>query len=208
MNKLAIVGAGGHGKVVAEAAKLTGLWEEIIFFDDCFPKMTECEYWPIQGTCTDLYKYVNKFKGIVVAIGNNRLRRNLCRKLESLGGNLVVIQHPNSIVSPSALIEGGTVILAGAVISAFSKLGKAVIVNSGSVVEHDCIIEDGVHISPNAVLLGAVSVGECSWIGASSSVIQRTSVGKDVIVGMGSAVLSDLPSASCVVGIPAKQLEK
>ena len=149
-------------------------------------------------------EYILKnFDEIIVAIGNNNARLNLSLRYISLGMKLAKIIHPNAVVSKYATIEAGTVVFANAVINPFAKIGKACIVNTGSIIEHDCILEDGVHISPNAAMGGTVSIGKKTWVCVGCSIANNVKIGEEVIIGAGSVVLKDVPNNVLVAGIPA-----
>ncbi|WP_394169174.1 acetyltransferase [Saccharospirillum alexandrii] len=203
MKQLAILGASGHGRVIADAAELSG-WQKPIFFDDAWPSVEVNGPWSIEGDTKVLIERLSVFDAVAVAIGNNRIRALKLAKLSEAGGNIVTIVHPSAVVSRYASIEVGSVILANAVVNASAKLGSGVIVNTGAVIEHDCVVGDYAHISPNAMLAGGVRVGELAWIGASAAVRQLIEVGEGAIVGMGSVVTRDVPTGVTVAGVPAK----
>ena len=205
MNRLLIIGAGGHGAVVAEAAAEAGLWREILFLDDDRTTDSVLEF-PIVGTTDQLESLADETSDIIVAIGDNRQRLSLCGEIAESGFRLATIIHPKACISPSATLSSGTVVCARAVINARAKLGGGCILNTGATVDHDCIIEDGVHISPGANLAGRVTVGECTWIGIGSAVREGVRIGHDVIAGAGSAIVSDVNDGETVVGVPAKRI--
>jgi len=201
--RLAILGASGHGKVVADAASLSG-WAEIVFFDDAWPSITNNGPWDVVGTSSDLLAQASGFGGVVVAIGNNGIRMARQQELASAGLKLISVIHPSAIVSPHASVGAGSVVFANAVINACANLGAGCIVNTGAVVEHDCEVGDFSHLSPNAVLAGGVKTGQKVWVGAGATVKQLVALGDEVTVGMGSAVLRDVPAGKTVVGAPAR----
>ena len=204
--ELAIVGASGHGKVVADIAEQLGFI--IKFYDDAYPDKTRIDHWPIFGSISDLiasnHKNVELFNNVVVAIGNNDIRFQKTKQLQDKGFNLITLIHPSAVVSRYAEIENGTVIFPKAIINAFARIGLGAIINTGSIVEHDCIVGDYSHISPNASLSGGVEVGSKCWIGVGSQVKQLVKIGNNTIIGAGSTVLSDIPSDVTAVGSPAK----
>jgi len=204
MTKLAILGASGHGKVVADAAILSENWSEIVFFDDAFPDVKYIENISVNGNIETLIENKKTFDGIVIAIGNNKTRTSKQYYLEQHGCNIVSIIHPSAVVSQSAKIGAGSVVMAGAVINAFSNIGKSCIINTNAVVEHDCFLSDGVHVSPGALLAGEVVVGACSWIGIGSSLIQQISIGDNITIGAGSVVVKDIIEPGIYFGNPAK----
>lgn len=202
-NKLAILGAGGHGKVVADAALVSGEWSSVVFFDDVFPDKSRNGDWPIVGSGNDLLQDHKKFDGIIVAIGENRVRLDKIVELQRIGAKIVSILHPRAIISPFATIAPGCAVFAGAIINVGAKISLACIINSGAVIEHDCLLHDGVHVSPNASLAGKTKIGECSWIGIGAVTRQLVTIGSDVVVGAGSVVLNSVPDGVTVIGNPA-----
>ena len=207
MKRLAILGASGHGKVVAEIAELSA-WSEIVFFDDAFPEVSSIGVWPVQGNTVALLNSLSEFDGCIVAIGNNEIRLEKTLTIQSSHDCLVSLVHPSSIISKYAEIGTGSVVMAGAVINSFAKLGIACIVNTAVSIDHDCEIGNGVHLSPGANLAGAVKVGQKTWLGIGASVKQCVSIGDNVIVGAGAAVVSDILNDVVVVGVPAKVKNK
>ncbi len=206
MKRLAVLGASGHGKVVADAAELEG-WDDVVFFDDAWPSVLKMDIWPVVGSTAVLLRQLSEFQGVVVAIGDNEIRLEKLTKLEQHKACLSVVVHPSAVISRYAQVGLGSVILATAVVNAGAKLGRGCIINTGAVVEHDCRLDDGVHVSPNASLAGAVEVGFQSWIGAGASVKQSITIGRMVTVGMGAVVIADAPNGSVVVGSPARQMK-
>lgn len=203
--RLAILGASGHGKVVADAASLSG-WVEIVFFDDAWPAVAKNGPWAVVGRSPDLLTKAAEFDGAVVAIGNNGIRMARQQELVSAGLKLISVIHPSAIVSPHASVGAGSVVFASAVINACATLGSGCIVNTGAVIEHDCEVGDFSHLSPNAVLAGGVTAGQKVWVGAGAMVKQLVVLGDEVTVGMGSVVLKDVAAGKTVVGVPARPI--
>lgn len=204
--RLAILGASGHGKVVADAAEQAG-WDEVVFFDDAWPGLTQNGPWAVVGDTAALLRDVNCFDGVVVAIGNNSIRQAKQRELAASGAQIVSVIHPASVISEYAMVGAGSVVFANAVINACADVGEGCIVNTGAVVEHDCLMGDFAHVSPNSVLAGGVKVGPLAWIGGCASVRQLIEVGEGAVVGMGAVVTKDVPPGVTVVGNPARVLE-
>ncbi|MFZ4801584.1 MAG: NeuD/PglB/VioB family sugar acetyltransferase, partial [Chlorobium sp.] len=162
--KLAILGASGHGKVVADAALNSG-WEEVLFFDDAWPDVSAVGVWPVVGGTRELLEQASCFDGVVVAIGSNATRLEKQSLLEQAGVPIATIVHPSAIVSAYSDIGKGSVLFAGVVVNAFSTTGRACILNTSATVDHDCLLGDAVHVSPGAHLAGGVVVGQATWIG-------------------------------------------
>ena len=202
---LAIVGASGHGKVIADIAEQLGY--TVNFYDDAYPSKKNIEHWVIRGTCADLIALNNTnttlSNEVVVAIGNNEIRQQKIQLLQRNSFNLISLIHPTAVISQYAAIAAGTVVFAGAVINAFAKVGIGCIINTSAVVEHDCSIDNFTHICPNVALAGGVSVGAKSWVGISSQVKQLITIGDNCIVGAGSTVIKNIPENVTAFGSPA-----
>ena len=205
MKRLAILGASGHGKVVADTAECCG-WQVIEFFDDAWPQVSSVGFWPVVGNTGDLLSRVGEFDGVLVAIGNNSVRRRKMDELKASGAQLPVLMHPSSIISRYANIGSGTVVFASAVVNAYAIVGEGAILNTGCSVDHDCVLGACVHVSPGARLAGAVTVGDGSWIGIGACVRQVLSIGSNVMVGAGAAVICDISDNMTVAGVPARAI--
>ena len=196
MKKLIIIGASGHGKVVADIAVKNG-YEEIVFLDDN-SEITECAGFPVVGKC-------NKAKDITgdkfVAIGNATIREKFQKSLKT-----VTLIHPNAVISRRVIIGDGTVVMAGAVINSDVVIGKGCIINTGSSVDHDCIIRDFAHISVGAHIAGTCQIGARTWIGAGGIVSNNISICDDCLIGAGAVVVRNLEKAGTYIGVPAKKL--
>ena len=206
MTRLIILGAGGHGAVVAEAAILSQEWESVGFLEDNPSKGTEVVGCPVLGNMSLLTKFLDGDYEIFVGLGDNQQRSEVVSSIEEQGGVLANIVHPSSVVSPSVSIGAGSVVLAGAVINARASLDRGCIVNTCASIDHDCVIGRSVHISPGAHLAGCVTVGSNSWIGIGASVKEGINIGKNAIIGAGAAVVSDVDDGATVVGVPAVSL--
>lgn len=203
MKSLAILGASGHGKVVADLAGCCG-WEDILFFDDAWPKVLSNGYWPVVGDSSILIERLDTFSGVIVAIGDNAIRSEKLSWLSNLLAPIVTLIHPSAVISQYAELGSGIVVMPGVVVNVSCKIGSGVILNTGCSIDHDCTIGAYVHISPGARLAGGVQVGTQSWIGIGASVRQSVQIGQGVVVGTGAAVVADLPNNTLAVGVPAK----
>jgi sugar O-acyltransferase (sialic acid O-acetyltransferase NeuD family) len=199
--RLAILGASGHGKVIADLAEQLGYIVQ--FYDDAYPNKSMIEHWPIEGTFDDLLLLDSTQVDVVVAIGHNQTRQQKITLLLDEGFTLPTLVHLSATVSQYSKIQQGSVVFAGAVVNAFAHIGKGVIINSSAVVEHDCLIGDFSHICPNAALAGGVIVGTGCWLGIGSQVKQLVELGDHCFVGAGSTVLKNIPSHVTAFGSPA-----
>ena len=204
MKTLAIAGAGGHGRVVADLATLCG-WTPV-FFDDTLLPQAAVLSWTCQGSTAALIERAAEFDGLIVAIGNNATRLSLSMELQRAGGHLATLLHPSAVVSKHARLGLGSVVMPNAVIMTGAELGNAVIINTAASVDHDCRVGDGVHVSPGARLCGGVVVGDLAWIGAGATVIPAICIGASAVVGAGSVVIRQVEANVTVTGNPARQL--
>lgn len=204
--RLAIFGAGGHGRVVADAAEASG-WAELIFFDDK-ASSSSVGPWPVVGTFSQLLGNVQDFEGVIVAIGHNRRRLVLLDDLAAHGASLTTIVHSSAVLSRHVQIEPGVFVAAGAVVNIGAEIARGAIVNTGATVDHDCRIAAGVHIAPGVHMSGGVVVGECSWVGVGAAIKELVNIGSDCIIGAGSVVIRSVHDRTTVVGNPARQLHK
>lgn len=167
MRRLLIVGAGGHGRSVAEATCAAGQYEVAGFIDDV-AEVRRVWAWPVVGGTSDLAKYRDLADAVIVAIGKNGLREKLCDQLLAANFELATIVHPKAIVAPSSVIGAGSAIMAGAIVGTEAQLGSGAIVNCGAVVDHHCRVENFGHLGVNAAMAGGSTLGYGAWMQAGS----------------------------------------
>lgn len=201
-SKLLIIGAGGHGKVVAEIAMKMNRWSEIAFLDNNESKRSSLKF-EVIGKSDDAFRFICGYD-LFVAIGDNRIREELQEKLEKAGASIPVLVHPQSIIGNDVSIGMGTVLMAGVIINCCSKVGKGCIVNTGATIDHDNVIEDFVHLSPGTHLAGNVRIGKGTWIGIGGLVSNNVSIITRSIIGAGAVVVKDINTAGTYVGVPAR----
>ena len=205
MKRLALLGASGHGKVVADAALAAG-WQSVVFFDDAWPGLSVNGHWPVAGDTAALLARLQEFDGVLVAIGHGATRWQKQQALQVAGARLVSVLHPHACVSRLATLGVGSVVMAGAVVNLDAVLGEACIINTGATVDHDCRLGHAVHASPGAHLSGNVTVGDCSCVGVGAIVRQGIRIGADVMVGAGAVVVKSVANGQTVVGNPARPM--
>lgn len=203
VTKCAILGASGHGKVVAEIAELNG-YSEVHFFDEQWPKLRHQMHWNIVGNTSSLLNLTGEYDLIIVAIGDNTTRLAKQRELQDAGGAFKALVHPSASVSLYSNLGLGTVVMANAVISPFASIGESCIINTSATIDHDCTISDGVHISPGANLAGTVKVGEKAWVGIGAQIKQLINIGEGAVIGAGATVVKNVAHQDVVTGTPAK----
>jgi sugar O-acyltransferase (sialic acid O-acetyltransferase NeuD family) len=203
-SKLLIIGAGGHGKVIADIAMKMNKWQSIAFLDND-ESIKSSMGLNIIGRTADAPKYIEDSE-IFVAIGNNEARGKIQCELEDAGASIPVLIHPNAVVGTQVELGAGTVVMAGVVINCCTRIGKGCIINTGATIDHDNVIEDYVHISPGAHLAGTVKIGKNTWIGIGSAISNNISITGGCIIGAGAVVTRDITDAGTYVGIPARKI--
>lgn len=198
LNRLVIIGASGHGKVIADIAVKCG-YQDIVFLDDN-EKVKECAGFPVIGKVSDAVT-MNDDK--IVAIGNAEIRQKIQNQLS----NLVTLIHPSAVVSRRVKIGEGTVIMAGAVINSDVVIGKGCIINTGASVDHDCKIGDFVHVSVGAHVAGTASIGRNTWVGAGATVSNNVSICDHCMIGAGAVVVNDVVNSGTYVGVPVRKIK-
>lgn len=201
---LYIYGASGHGKVVADIALACGLHVQG-FIDDAKSSLGRAALGiPVLGgfewlTSREQFKFC-----VVLGIGDNLARRRVAERCKRHDIPLITLIHPSAVISPSAILGNGTVVMARVVVNPDAVVGAGVILNTGAIVEHDCKVGNSAHLSPGSAMGGASSLGENSWLGMGAAIIQGVSVGEGCVVGAGGVVIHDLPDNVVAVGIPAR----
>lgn len=195
--KLIIIGASGHGKVVADVARKCG-YTDIIFLDKN-SEINECAGYPVVGSDS----IVGGLEGdVFVAVGNSEIRRMLMEKYNNR--HFPVLIHSSAVIAEHTAIGDGSVVMAGAVINPGAEIGRGCIVNTSSSIDHDCTVGDYVHVSVGAHLCGTVVVGKGTWIGAGATVSNNVNICEGCIIGAGTVVIKDIDMPGTYIGIPAK----
>lgn len=200
MRKLAIVGASGHGKVVADIARRNG-YKEIVFLDDN-DSIHECGGYPVIGKSSEAGTID---ADVIIGIGNAGVRKQIQESLPD--EKLVTLIHPDAVVAEDVVIGKGTVVMAGAVINPGVRIGKGCIINTCSSVDHDCIVDDFVHVAVGSHLCGTVNVGAGTWIGAGVTVNNNVFICPDCMIGAGAVIVNDIWECGTYVGVPARRMD-
>jgi sugar O-acyltransferase (sialic acid O-acetyltransferase NeuD family) len=206
--RVVVIGAGGHAKVVLEALWAMDAFEVVGLLD---PSTASLEVLgaPILGGDELLPElYAQGVMSAVVAIGSNDRRQRIGQELIAMGFALPVVVHPTAFISPSATIAQGAVVMARAVVGTMAIIGELAIINTGAIVEHDNRIGQFVHVCPGVVLAGGVRIGDRALLGVGSSVRPDISIGNDSIIGAGSVVVANVPPGTTVAGSPARKLSE
>lgn len=201
MNRLVIVGAGGHGKVIADIALKNG-YENICFVDNNIKD--NVIGFPVVGRVADIERLNDGKTDFVIGIGNNAVRKSIAEKHQV---NWVSLVHPSAQIAFNANVGKGTVVMANAVINVCAMVGDHCIVNTGAIVEHDNVIENYVHLSPNVTLGGTVHVGTLTHVGIGATVKNNVNICAFCIVGAGAVVVKNIEEAGTYIGVPVRKFK-
>lgn len=185
---LLVIGAGGHGKAVAEAALLSGEWQRIAFVDDRWPALREAFGWPVVADVAGLAALEIQVAGAIAAVGNNLVREQWVKAIHAAGLPLVTVVHPRACVSASAVIGAGTAIMALAMVGVDAVIGEGAIVNANATVDHDASLGAFAHLGVGVQLAGGVKIGARAWLQAGCSAGYQVVVGEGAVCAPGSVL--------------------
>ena len=190
-----LYGASGHAKVIKDIIEATGGRIDGLIDDN--PMVANLSGIPVahsyNGECP-----------LIISIGKNEIRKKIAKRLHTTFDKAI---HPSAIISPSAHIGDGSVVMQGSIIQADARIGSHCIINTGASIDHECVVGDYVHISPHATLCGNVEVGEGTWIGAGTTIIQGVKIGRWCTIGAGSVVSKNIPDGYLAVGNRCKLIK-
>jgi sugar O-acyltransferase (sialic acid O-acetyltransferase NeuD family) len=200
---VALLGAGGHAKVVYDAILAARLAQRVLVRDDD-PHLRDAKFLDTRiavpiGPLEALPELVH------VGIGGNRARADLAIRIAAAGRRLLTVIHPGAAVSTRCELGAGTFAAAGAIVAATARVGECAIINHHAVVDHDCAIGRWAHIAPAVALGGGVQVGEGALVGSGAVVLPGVSIGKWVVVGAGAVVTRPVADGETVYGVPARR---
>ena len=198
-----ILGAGGHGRVVLDTLLQTGATDVLGFLDNnCDIQGRRVDGVPVLGGIDAVARLTQDLDidGVVIAIGDNGVRRGLARQLQQLGIPLLNAIHPSATIAHNATLGRNVVVAAGVVICANCQIGDSVILNTGCIVDHQTMIGEGTHICPGVRIAGRVKVEPGVFVGIGATIVPQVTLGCESIIGAGAVVLEDVLPMATVVG--------
>ncbi len=202
MKKLIIIGAGGHGSVVADAAAKSG-YETILFLDDGGKET--CLGYPVVGKTAEAEKYQDH--DFFVAIGNAKTREKILNQLTEKGLNVVNIIHPSAVIAKGVTLGKGVLLCVGSIVNPNATLGDGVIINTLASVDHDSKVGDYCHVSAGGRIGAIVTIEKGTFVGISATVISEVHICEDCMIGAGAVVVKDITEKGTYVGVPAKKIK-
>lgn len=210
-SRVLILGAGGHGRVVLDILQQSGHSDVAGFLDNNVEiHGRRIDGVPVLGGIADVARLAAEHdaRSIVIAIGDNGVRRGLARSIRRLGLELVNAIHPSATIAASATLGRNVVAAAGVVVCAHCQIGDSVILNTGCIVDHQTMVGEGAHICPGVRVAGRVKIESGAFLGIGSTVIPKVIIGCEAVVGAGAVVIGDVDAMSTVVGVPARAVKR
>lgn len=186
--------------MIADIALKNG-YKNICFADDHIKG--DVMGFPIIRTCDDIESLNDGSTDFIIGIGNNAVRKTMA---EAYNVNWVSIVHPSAQIAFNAEIGKGTAVMANAVVNVCATVGEHCIINTGAIVEHDNVIENYAHISPNVALGGTVRIGALSHIGIGATVKNNTDICSGCTIGAGAVVVKNIQEPGTYVGVPIRKV--
>ncbi len=205
--KIVIIGAGPHAKVVVDVIKSENRYDIIGLVD----KVEKSGFWGIDiiGDDNCLYDlYGRGIKKTVIGIGDNKIRKRLFQQAKEIGFDIINVVSDKAIISQYAQLGCGVVVMPGAIINADTFIGDGCIINTNCSVDHDNYIGEFSHIAPGATLAGSVNIGAGTFCGVGCRIIDGIKIGHNVVIGAGTVIINPIESNSTVVGVPAKYIKR
>lgn len=210
LKRVLILGAGGHGRVVLDILLQTGRHQVAGFLDNN-PNIRDrrVDGLPVLGTIDDLPRLAGELDiaGVIVAIGDNGVRRGLAREVDAAGIELINAIHPSAAIARNATFGRNVVVAAGVVVCAHCQIGDSTILNTGCIIDYQTMIGEGSHICPGVRIAGRVKVEPGTFVGIGATIIPKVTLGYESIIGAGSVVIEDVPALATVVGVPARNIK-
>lgn len=205
---IVLFGAGLNCNVCIDIIKCQGI-HTIIGIIDSNSNIGDIKYgYPVLGKQENLKALIKEhnIEGGLITVGDNYGRFKLSKFILDLVPDFIFVSaiHPSAVISDTVVKGINTIIMPGAIINTFARLGSFCMINTGAQVEHDCILQDYVHLSAGSIMGGKVTIGRFSIITLGVVLFDRINIGENVVVGSGAVVTHDIPDNSLVYGVPAK----
>lgn len=214
MEKLIIIGAGGHARSCADILIQNNEYDIVGCVDRSYNGSDRAflnigtHLIPVVGNDDMLEELFRKgIRRVFIALGNNNVRRKLYEKTVDIGFSPINIISKYSVISPTAKLGNGICVMAGAVINVNTVIGNDCIINTNCSLDHDCIVGAHCHIAPGTAVSGTVCIGNNVQLGTGTSVIDGLTIGDGAFIGAGSVVVKDIPENVLAYGVPARVIK-
>ena len=209
MDKIVVVGGGGHAKVLISVLKRVGGYEIVGYTDEVNRnRVLGIEYLGNDSILDILHRSVTN---AAIGVGNvvvSPVRESIVNRIKAASFLFPTIISPNAIINEDVILGEGCVVFDGALVNCGTRIGSFAIVNSQATIEHDCLIGHHVHVAPGATICGGVTIGDNTLVGAGATILQHISIGRDILIGAGSVVIEDILSSGTYAGIPARRVDR
>ncbi len=204
--RVVILGAGGQARVIIDILEQNKNMEIVGVIDNFRPAGDKVAGYTVIGSFNQLDGLIMDYKidGIIVGVGDNRIRADYYAQLQDKKIVLINAIHPSANIAPNVRMGRGVVVAREAVICTGASIGNNVIINTGCIVDHDCVVGDHCHVSSGVNVAGTVTIKTGTFVGIGSTIIQGIVIGGNTIIGAGSVVIQDIPDNVVAVGVPAK----
>lgn len=204
--RILVIRNGGHARVVADILRAAPDMEPVGCIAAVDGGRDDLPGVPLLGFDADVADIGHD--GVVLAVGDNRVREALAAIYAGMGETFASAVHPSAIIAPDAVVEPGCMVCAGVVVNTGARIGAHTILNTGCTVDHDCTVGPFCHLAPGTHLAGTVTLGRGVFVGIGACVVQGRSIGEWATVGAGAAVIRDVRPGTTVVGVPAREIRE
>lgn len=196
-----ILGAGEQGKIMLPYIMESSRIKPDGFFDDYKTGKG------IIGKFSDLEKILTPEDELYLGIGDNYIRGKIYQILKNKV-KFPSLVHDSAIIASNVKLGEAVTIAPGVIINPLSKIGNGCIINTGAIIEHETEIGDFSNMEPASRTMGGVKIGNYTIIGPGAVIAENIKVGNNCHIGMLSAVNKDIPDNKAAWGIPTRVIRE
>ena len=206
-NRVVVIGAGGHARVLIDALLACGIpvyaiaeTDSKLIGQSVLGVRIQSEMEALRSS-DGILRLVNG----IGSVGSLRARRSIFERFKSQGHTFLQVIHPSALIGSNVELQEGVQVMAGAVLQAGTRVMENSIINTGAIIDHDCLIGKHVHVAPGVVVSGGVQIGEDCHVGTGAVLVQQVVIGRASLVAAGACVVNNVAEDSRVKGVPAKE---